>query len=200
MYLRTCGTIRSKNDAVILHRGAFVFSVLLLTCVLMAGVVSADVSNYYKVPEGTTWSGYNITSDFRDSNNNRVNFTDLISAITYARSHVSADEPAVFYCKPGAEIYGAISPTYAANHPPVNFSFTIYGNGAFVAHSINSPTAEFDFSIDNDTELLWNNTKIKISDLKEGQNVSITSTGEVLESYPAQLTEVTKIIVLEDEL
>ncbi len=59
---------------------------------------------------------------------------------------------------------------------------------------------EFDFSIDNDTELLWNNTKIKISDLKEGQNVSITSTGEVLESYPAQLTEVTKIIVLEDEL
>ena len=59
---------------------------------------------------------------------------------------------------------------------------------------------EFDSSIDNDTELLWNNTKIEISDLKEGQNVSITSTGEVLESYPAQLTEVTKIIVLEDEL
>ena len=59
---------------------------------------------------------------------------------------------------------------------------------------------DFDFSIDNDTELLWNNTKIEISDLKEGQTVSITSTGEVLESYPAQLTEVTKIIVLEDEL
>ena len=148
MYLRTCGTIRSKNDAVILHRGAFVFSVLLLTCVLMAGVVSADVSNYYHVPEGTTWSGYNITSDFEDSYGNRVNFTDLISAITYARSHVSANEQAVFYCKPGAEIYGAISPTYAANHPPVNFSFTIYGNGASVFHSINSPTGQFDFSID----------------------------------------------------
>ena len=59
---------------------------------------------------------------------------------------------------------------------------------------------DFDFSIDNDTELLWNNTKIEISDLNEGQTVSITSTGEVLESYPAQLTEVTKIIVLEDEL
>ena len=59
---------------------------------------------------------------------------------------------------------------------------------------------EFDFSIDNDTELLWNNTKIEVSDLKEGQNVSITSIGEVLESYPAQLTEVKKIIVLEDEL
>ena len=59
---------------------------------------------------------------------------------------------------------------------------------------------EFDFSIDNDTELLWNNTKIEVSDLKEGQDVSITSTGEVLEIYPAQLTKVTKIIVLEDEL
>lgn len=59
---------------------------------------------------------------------------------------------------------------------------------------------EFNFSIDNDTELLWNNTKIEVSDLKEGQDVSITSTGEVLESYPAQLTKVTKIIVLEDEL
>ena len=59
---------------------------------------------------------------------------------------------------------------------------------------------ELDFSIDNDTELLWNNTKIEVSDLKEGQDVSITSTGEVLESYPAQLTKVTKIIVLEDEL
>ena len=29
---------------------------------------------------------------------------------------------------------------------------------------------------------------------------AITSTGEILESYPAQLTKVTKIIVLEDEL
>ena len=59
---------------------------------------------------------------------------------------------------------------------------------------------DFDFSIDNDTELLWNNTKIELSDLKEGQNVSITSTGEVLESYPAKLTKVTKVIVLDDEL
>ena len=165
MYLRTCGTIRSKNDAVILHRGAFVFSVLLLTCVLMAGVVSADVSNYYHVPEGTTWSGYNITSDFIDSNNNRVNFTDLISAITYARSNVLADEQAVFYCKPGAEIYGAISPTYAANHPSVNFSFTIYGNGASVFHSINSPTAEFDFSIDTYEPMLTSGITMNVYNL-----------------------------------
>ena len=59
---------------------------------------------------------------------------------------------------------------------------------------------EFDFSVDNDTELLWKEAKIELSSLKEGQNVSINSTGEVLESYPAELTKVTKIIVLEDEL
>ena len=59
---------------------------------------------------------------------------------------------------------------------------------------------EFDFSVDNDTELLWKEAKIELSSLKEGQNVSITSTGEILESYPAQLTKVTKIIVLEDQL
>ncbi len=59
---------------------------------------------------------------------------------------------------------------------------------------------EYDFSIDDDTKLLWHGTEIKKSDLKEGQNISITSTGEVLERYPAGLTKVTKIIVLDDKL
>ena len=59
---------------------------------------------------------------------------------------------------------------------------------------------EFDFSIDNDTELLWKDTKIEASDLKEGQIISITSTGEVLERYPVGLTKVKKIIVMDNEL
>ncbi len=67
---------------------------------------------------------------------------------------------------------------------------------------------EFDFSIDNNTQILWiepkstksSYTAIDSSKLKEGQNISITSTGYVLESSPAQLTKVTKVIVLEDEL
>lgn len=58
----------------------------------------------------------------------------------------------------------------------------------------------FFFSVDNATELLWRNTKIKLSDLKEGQNVSITSIGDVLESSPAKLTKVARVIVLDDEL
>ena len=66
-------------------------------------------------------------------------------------------------------------------------------------NDINSRGAFF-FSVDNDTELLWRNTKIKLSDLKEGQNVSITSIGDVLESSPAKLTKVARVIVLDDEL
>lgn len=59
---------------------------------------------------------------------------------------------------------------------------------------------EFDFSVDNDTELSWREKNIELSNLKEGQNVSITSVGEVLERYPARLTKVTKVIVLDNEL
>ncbi len=67
---------------------------------------------------------------------------------------------------------------------------------------------EFEFSVDNDTKLLWikpnsiksSYTAIDLSKLKEGQNVSITSIGEVLERYPAKLTKVTKVVVLEEQL
>lgn len=59
---------------------------------------------------------------------------------------------------------------------------------------------EYDFSVDKDTELLWNETKIELSDLKEGQNVLITSTGEILERYPAGLTKVTKVVILDENL
>lgn len=59
---------------------------------------------------------------------------------------------------------------------------------------------KFSFSINDETELLWRETKIDISNLKVGQNISITRSGNVLESYPAVLTKVTKIIVLDDEI
>ena len=58
----------------------------------------------------------------------------------------------------------------------------------------------FEFSIKDDTELLWRGTEIKLSDLKEGQNISITSTGLILESSPAGLTKVSRIILLDDKL
>ena len=59
---------------------------------------------------------------------------------------------------------------------------------------------KFEFTVDNDTELLWKEQKIELSDLKEGQIISITATGEILEKYPAKLTKVTKVIVLDDKL
>lgn len=59
---------------------------------------------------------------------------------------------------------------------------------------------EFDFAVDENTEILWRGTKRKISDLKVGQNISVTSAGDVLERYPAGLTKVPRIIILNDEL
>jgi len=59
---------------------------------------------------------------------------------------------------------------------------------------------EFKVPIDIDTKLLWRNTEINYDDLKVGQNVSITSIGGVLETYPAKLEKVTSVIVLDDEL
>lgn len=58
----------------------------------------------------------------------------------------------------------------------------------------------FEFSIKDDTKILWRGTEIKLSDLKERQNISITSIGVVEESYPARLTKVSRVILLDDEL
>ena len=140
--------VKNRTGKGVPRQGVILLAVLLLACTLMAGAVSAVENNYYNVPVGTTWEGYNITSDFRDSSDNRVNFTDFISAINYARPNVSAGEEAVFYCKPETVIYGAVPPTPAKDHPAVNFSFTIYGNGATIAYSPAFPQKKFDFSID----------------------------------------------------
>ena len=160
MMQRMKGTLRPGRKA-----GVLALAVLLLTCVLMAGAVSAVENNYYQVPDCGWDTTHNITAEIPSASGTWVNFTDLISAITYARSNVSTGEEAVFYCKPGAVIYGAIPPTSAVNHLPVNFSFTIYGNGASVAHSINSPTAEFDFSIDTYEPILISNIDLTVYNL-----------------------------------
>ncbi len=154
------GTLRPGRKA-----GVLALAVLLLTCVLMAGAVSAVENNYYKAPDCGWNATHNITAKIPSTSNTWVNFTDLISAITYARSHVSADDQAVFYCRPGAVIYGAIPPTSAASHPSVNFSFTIYGNGASVAHSIDHPTYLFDFSIDTYEPILTSDITMNVYNL-----------------------------------
>lgn len=58
---------------------------------------------------------------------------------------------------------------------------------------------EFDFSIKEETIITWRGQDIKVSDLKVGSNISITFYGGILESYPAQITNVKKIKLLDDK-
>lgn len=58
---------------------------------------------------------------------------------------------------------------------------------------------EFDFSIKTETIITWRGENIDIFDLKVGSNISITYDGNILESYPAQITNVKKIQLLDDK-
>ena len=126
------GTLRPGRKA-----GVLALAVLLLTCVLMAGAVSAVENNYYKVPDCGWNTTHNITAKIPSTSATWVNFTDIVSAIEYARPNVSGGDEAVFYCKPKTDLG-------AQTHTAVNFSFTIYGNGAYISGG------EHDFSIDTD--------------------------------------------------
>lgn len=130
MMQRMKGTLRPGRKA-----GVLALAVLLLTCVLMAGAVSAVENNYYQVPDCGWNKTHNITAKIPSSSNTWVNFTDIRSAIEYARPNVSDGKEAVFYCKPKTDLG-------AQTHTVVNFSFTIYGNGAYISGG------EHDFSID----------------------------------------------------
>ena len=46
---------------------------------------------------------------------------------------------------------------------------------------------------------MWRYTEITPEDLESGDHISITFTGEVLESYPAQIQQVDIIQLLDDE-
>ena len=58
---------------------------------------------------------------------------------------------------------------------------------------------EFCFSVTEETEITWRYTDISLGDLEAGDNVSITFTGEVMETSPAQLQGVEMIQLLDDE-
>jgi hypothetical protein len=58
---------------------------------------------------------------------------------------------------------------------------------------------DFYFSMDEETSIQWRHTDITVEDLKVGDRISVTYTGDVIESYPAELTEIRRIDLLEDE-
>ena len=57
-----------------------------------------------------------------------------------------------------------------------------------------------DFSLDvNDkTKVTWHGQDILFSDLKQGDRISVTFSGVILETYPARITSVHKICLLND--
>lgn len=59
---------------------------------------------------------------------------------------------------------------------------------------------EFCFSIEKETRITWRYTDIPVDDLEVGDHISITFTGEVLETYPGQIQHVEVIQLLDDEL
>lgn len=59
---------------------------------------------------------------------------------------------------------------------------------------------EFVLSIDENTAVTWRGTPLTTADLAVGNRVSITYDGEVQETYPAGITKVIRIDLLEDSV
>ena len=57
----------------------------------------------------------------------------------------------------------------------------------------------FELTVGDKTEFIWRGVPITAEDLKVGNTISVTYTGEVLESYPAQVRDVLRIQLLDDE-
>lgn len=58
---------------------------------------------------------------------------------------------------------------------------------------------EFCFSIAEKTKITWRYTDISIEDLDMGDHISITFTGEILETYPVEIQQVEIVQLLDDE-
>lgn len=56
----------------------------------------------------------------------------------------------------------------------------------------------FSFTLSDKTDISWHHTKLAASALQQGNRIAVTYTGEVLESEPAQLSQVVKLEVLDD--
>ena len=56
----------------------------------------------------------------------------------------------------------------------------------------------FTFSLEEDTAVTWRYTDLDPEDLEAGDTVAVTFTGEILETSPARLMEVTAVQLLDD--
>lgn len=98
-----------------------------------------------------------------------------------------------------SKIYGQ---TFYANIESIkqyddgNFHLTVKG---LEINDINY-RGNFTFKVDDSIKMTWRGEEVKVTDLKEGSNISITFTDEIInEISPTLLEEVVKIQILDDE-
>lgn len=92
----------------------------------------------------------------------------------------------------------------------IEYSITFYAtitekkNNSFIVKGLEvndiSYRGDFSFSIQSETRITWHNQEIDMSELEEGDNISITFLGPVQESSPATINNVIEIKILDDEL
>ena len=58
---------------------------------------------------------------------------------------------------------------------------------------------EFVFAVDDATQITWRYEPLELSELEPGDRISLTFEGDVLETSPAQLEDVTWVQLLDDE-
>jgi hypothetical protein len=59
---------------------------------------------------------------------------------------------------------------------------------------------DFVLSLSEETVLLWRGTDISVNELNTGDRIAVTFSGEVLESYPAQIKNTDRIQLLDDKI
>lgn len=59
---------------------------------------------------------------------------------------------------------------------------------------------EFICDVGDDTEITWRGSELSFEDLDVGDNIAIYFTGGVAETEPGQISDVTRIMLLDDEL
>ena len=59
---------------------------------------------------------------------------------------------------------------------------------------------EFTFTAKENTQLVWRGTGLSLSDFQPGDRIAFFYVGEILETYPAQVGNVVKIKLLDDEI
>ncbi len=59
---------------------------------------------------------------------------------------------------------------------------------------------DFVLSLTDETKIIWRGTDIPLDDLEVGAHIAVTFTGGVMESDPAQITQVAQIQALDDQI